>query len=137
MRLREMAFALVGMAIGGAFVIALSVYGDMSLAELRGTPVPTRTQLPTRTLQPTRTCPALHYKPLPDGEGAEDALAYAYDALTLAQSTLLHRVIDAPGQPDQDLRSVVYWLEQSLVQIDEAHSKIVSWIQMGALTCDP
>lgn len=136
MRLREMAFALVGMAIGGAFVIALSVYGDMSLAELRGTPVPTRTQLPTRTLQPTRTCPALVYKMLPDAEGVEDGLAVAYDALLAANRIVMHMGGEIQWA-DPNLSSIRIWHEQVLMAINEAHAQVVTWQQLGRLTCDP
>lgn len=134
---REVAFAMLGGTITAIFLTALNIYENYSLEQLRPNPEPTRTSLPTRTIVPTRTCPALQYKMLPDGEGVEDGLTVAYEYLGLAQSIILHKISSTPGLYDPDLSSASLWLNSAALEINTAHAKIVSWIQLGFLTCPP
>lgn len=126
--------AMAAFFIGASFGLSFSLIDPLAM-RVPPTAMVTRTALPSRTPEPTRACPTLLYKPLPDGEGIEDSLVLIYDYAGLAQSILLHKLSQAPGLSDPDLQSAIFWLESLLFEADEAHSKVVTWIQLGALTC--
>jgi hypothetical protein len=92
-----------------------------------------RTPAPSDTPSPVPTCPTILYKMLPDGEGTEDELVLAYEYAVRVNRFLGHWLDKYPDDPD--VRSATTYNQNALFYINEAHNEVVSWIQLGSLTC--